>query len=84
MSLPLEGLNILVVDDSADNQFLFERLLVRRGAKVALAGNGLEGLQMALEGNFEIVLMDIQMPVMDGYAAMENCRQRIIQNLLLH
>ncbi len=70
----LTGLTILVVDDSADNQFLIGRLLKKRGAVIDVADNGSDGVTKALEGDFSIVLMDLQMPEMDGYAATSKLR----------
>jgi CheY-like chemotaxis protein len=64
-----DGLRILLVDDCMENQFLFKRLLTRQGAEVTVADNGAEGLDYALENIFDLVLMDIEMPVMDGYEA---------------
>ncbi|CAN5504233.1 hypothetical protein BH10BDE1_BH10BDE1_12730 [soil metagenome] len=65
----LRGINILVVDDANDNRDLIAHHLQNCGAKVEQAENGLEGYQMAIKANFDIVLMDLQMPVLDGYAA---------------
>ncbi|RZA22751.1 MAG: response regulator [Proteobacteria bacterium] len=65
----LKDMKILVVDDSPDNQFLVVRLLKKNGALVETAQDGGEGYRMALSGSFDIVLMDIQMPTMDGYQA---------------
>lgn len=65
----LKGLKLLVVEDSADNQALLERILSKNGALVDLANDGQEGIQKALNGNYDIILMDIQMPVLDGYEA---------------
>lgn len=73
-SQALNGLNILVVDDSADNQFLIGRLLKKRGATVDVADNGNEGVSKALAGEYSIVLMDLQMPEMDGYEATTKLR----------
>lgn len=70
----LQGLKILVVDDSADNQFLISRLLKKRGADVVVADNGHAGVTKALEGEFSVVLMDLQMPEMDGYEATSKLR----------
>lgn len=64
---PLEDLNILVVEDSPDNQFLIDRLLTKNGASVTSASDGFEGLAKAMSGAFDVILMDIQMPGMDGY-----------------
>ncbi len=68
---PLRGLNILLIDDCEDNQFLFKRLLVRKGATVSLASDGREGLEQISSADFDSVLLDIQMPVMDGFETME-------------
>lgn len=76
VSLPLQGRKVLLVEDNPDNQLLIERMLAKNGAAVEIAPNGLEGMQRALAGKFDVVLMDMQMPVMDGYAATEALRQR--------
>lgn len=71
----LDGIKILVVDDSPDNQQLIWRFLTKQGAHVDSAENGYLGYRAALVGNFDLVLMDIQMPVMDGYAATLKLRE---------
>lgn len=71
----LSNTNILLVDDVEDNRLLIQRMLSKRGAKLALATNGEEGLSKALAENYDIILMDIQMPVMDGYTATKKLRQ---------
>nr|WP_295900414.1 response regulator [uncultured Bdellovibrio sp.] len=71
----LASTNILLVDDVEDNRLLIQRMLSKRGAKLTLATNGEEGLNKALENNYDIILMDIQMPVMDGYTATRKLRQ---------
>ncbi|RYZ90079.1 MAG: response regulator, partial [Proteobacteria bacterium] len=68
-SLPLLGLKVLAVDDSPDNLLLVQRLLIKNGATVETARDGDEGAMKALAGNFQVVLMDLQMPKMDGYQA---------------
>lgn len=70
----LAGLNVLVVDDAADNRQLIGLYLSKQGAKVDSAENGLIGYQKAIAGNYDIVLMDIQMPLMDGYTATHKLR----------
>jgi len=72
----LEGLKILVVDDSPDLQHLVQRILMFNGARVECAGDGVEGAKQALEGNFDLVLMDIEMPRMSGYEALAAIRKR--------
>lgn len=66
---PLKGMKILFADDSPDNQFLVEHFLTINGAEVSLANDGREAVDKALEGFYDLVLMDIQMPVMDGHQA---------------
>ncbi|MBC7661117.1 MAG: PAS domain-containing protein [Chitinophagaceae bacterium] len=70
----LSGSRVLLVEDAIDNQILIKRILAKRGAKVEVANNGLEGVEKALAGDYSIVLMDIQMPVMDGYQAIRKLR----------
>ena len=67
----LNNMQILLVDDSLDNQFLIKHMLVKYGAVVEVAGNGNEAVTKALAKNYDLVLMDIQMPEMDGYQATE-------------
>lgn len=71
----LNGVKLLVVDDSQDNQFLILHYLNKYGATVVSAEDGLSGYQKAMEGDFDLVLMDIQMPIMDGYTATRNLRK---------
>ena len=71
---PLAGRRILVVEDSSDIRSLFEVYLKRAGATVETADNGRDGMVKALAGNFDALLMDLQMPVMDGYEAIKGLR----------
>lgn len=72
----LKGIKVLVVDDSPDNQLLIGLYLTKHGATVDSAENGVLGYQKALAGSFDIVLMDLQMPEMDGYTATQKLRSR--------
>ena len=74
--LPLKDIKVLVVDDSADNQFLVKRLLTKNGAYVDLANDGEEAIAKAVSTSYDIILMDIQMPKMDGYQAIEILNQK--------
>lgn len=65
----LDGIKVLLVEDSPINQILISRFLTMAGAQVDFAKNGFEGLKKAIGGDFGVVLMDIQMPEMDGYEA---------------
>lgn len=71
----LNGRNILVVEDSKDNQLLADLFLREAGAKVDFADNGQLGVAAALQMNYDLILMDIQMPVMDGYSATAELRK---------
>ena len=62
----LRNLNILVVEDNVVNQKVACRLLEKRGHRVALASNGFEALDALQRGSFDLILMDVQMPGMDG------------------
>ena len=65
---------ILVVEDNLLNQKLIETILAKRGHKVAVAANGQEALEAVAGGAFDLVLMDIKMPVMDGLSAFRRMR----------
>ncbi|WP_169728364.1 ATP-binding protein [Geminicoccus roseus] len=62
-------LRVLVVDDGAVNRKLVSQMLGRYGHQVTAARNGVEAVEMMVRGRFEMVLMDVQMPVMDGIEA---------------
>jgi CheY-like chemotaxis protein len=63
------ALRVLLVEDNPTNQRLTQRLLEKRGHAVTLADNGREALQVLAAGGFDVVLMDVQMPEMDGFEA---------------
>jgi CheY-like chemotaxis protein len=65
--LPLNGLTVLAVDDNELNRVVIEACLKRGGAAVRLASSGPEAIEMVSQHQFDVVLMDIQMPDMDGY-----------------
>jgi signal transduction histidine kinase/ActR/RegA family two-component response regulator len=67
-------LPVLLAEDNPTNQFIITRSLERRGLEVDVVGNGAEALERLAERSYAIVLMDIQMPVMSGYTAIEKIR----------
>lgn len=71
----LDGINILLVEDAPDNRMLVSRVLQLAGASVAMATNGREGVFAAESKHYDIVLMDLQMPEMDGYEATLTLRE---------
>lgn len=72
----LQGLRVLLVEDSPDNQLLVKRKLENMNAVVTTASNGKEGLLSAGSSEFDVILMDIQMPEMDGLEATAILRKR--------
>ncbi len=70
------GLRILLAEDNAVNQLLARRLLERNGHTVVLAGNGREAVHLLQTEAFDIALMDVQMPEMDGFEATQAIRER--------
>ena len=71
-----ESLDVLLVEDNKVNQKLAMRLLERLGCKARLAASGIEALAMLDKHNFDLILMDCQMPEMDGYEATMKIRER--------
>ncbi|MCB0324890.1 MAG: response regulator [Bdellovibrionales bacterium] len=71
----LLGVSILLAEDNAVNQLVARRMLEAAGCTVTLANNGLEAVQRFSEETFDVVLMDVQMPVMDGIAAVAELRE---------
>jgi CheY-like chemotaxis protein/nitrogen-specific signal transduction histidine kinase len=67
--IQLPSSRILVADDGESNRKLLELVLSRAGAEVVSVENGQEALGAALSESFDLILMDMQMPVMDGYTA---------------
>ncbi len=66
---------ILVAEDNLNNQALVRHILLKEGYEVALAENGASAFDMVREHEYDLVLMDIQMPVMDGFQATAKIRE---------
>ena len=71
----LSGLRVLLAEDSLYNQKLAVALLERKGHHVVVANNGVEAVQLARTQSFDLVLMDVQMPEMDGLQATKMIRE---------
>jgi PAS domain S-box-containing protein len=71
----LRGCRILVAEDSVDNQYLISRLLTMHGAEVQVVDNGRAAVEAAAKSEYNLVLMDIQMPVLDGCSATREIRE---------
>jgi CheY-like chemotaxis protein len=75
MTSPLvKPATVLVVDDSADTRAVLRRTLVRCGYRVVEAADGRQAVERALRECPDLILMDLNMPVMDGLAATERIR----------
>lgn len=75
-SKPLRALNVLVVEDHPINQKVVAEILRDRGHTFSLANNGIKALQMLEQQSFDVILMDCQMPEMDGYQTTTEIRKR--------
>ena len=73
--IPRNGLKVLVVEDSIVNQKLAAAMLKKLGHEVAIANNGKEALEAIKQSVFDLVLMDIQMPELDGYETVRQLRK---------
>lgn len=72
----LEGMKILLAEDSEDNQRLISHFLGKVGADVEIANDGRQALEKIANARYDLVLLDIQMPEMDGYQAISVLRDR--------
>ncbi len=73
---PASALNILVAEDNEFSAQLMEQLLTRQGHRMRLATNGREALNLAGEGVFDLFLLDVHMPELDGFEVVQAIRQR--------
>lgn len=78
--LILPELDILVVDDNAVNRMVLAKLLEKDNHRVVSVTNGLEAVEYAANHSLDLILMDIQMPKMDGFAATQLIRSSVKQN----
>ena len=68
------GNNILYIEDNPDNMMLVQRALEARGYKLLKARNGLEGVQVAESESVDLILLDINLPDIDGYEVANRLR----------
>ena len=78
----INELGILLVEDNEINQHVACELLERKGINVTIANNGREAVDILMQQSFDLVLMDIQMPIMDGYQATTAIRKHLTKKAL--
>jgi two-component system, cell cycle response regulator DivK len=66
---------ILLVEDNELNRDMLSRRLQRKGFEVAMAVDGLQGVEMALAGGYDLILMDMSLPELDGWEATRRVRE---------
>tara|TARA_R110002051_G_C8339165_1_gene438073 strand:- start:25 stop:516 length:492 start_codon:yes stop_codon:yes gene_type:complete len=69
---PLRGKKILIAEDNEINQIVIQSMLEGTNASLTIVDNGKQAVEAAKEKDFDLILMDIQMPEMDGVEAMKN------------
>jgi two-component system, chemotaxis family, chemotaxis protein CheY len=72
--------HILVVDDATVVRLYYRQILEREGYRVAEGINGVEGLEKAVQTPFDLCIVDVNMPLMDGYAFLHALRRQPVTN----
>ena len=76
LAISLPDMKVLLVDDGEENRQLMSLILEEAGTEYETAENGLQALELATETEYDVILMDMQMPVMDGYTATRKLREQ--------
>ena len=71
----LEGFKILLVDDAPENRMLYNIILTKNGALTTMASDGAEGLEVSQNKSFDLLIIDIQMPKLNGHELVEKLRE---------
>jgi PAS domain S-box-containing protein len=71
-----QGMKLLMVDDDIVSRKIIQKIAARRGWTITTASNGQEAIKLCEQKRFDVIIMDAQMPVMDGYTATREIRKR--------
>jgi CheY-like chemotaxis protein len=75
------GINILYIEDNPDNMILVKRVMEAQGYTLFEAANGLDGIKVAEKENIDLILLDINLPDIDGYEVARRLRSSAIPRL---
>lgn len=78
VSNSLKGLRILIVEDNMVNSFYIKSILKSKGVKTTLAENGKKAIEACKSETFDLILMDVQMPIMDGVKATKTLKEKLM------
>ena len=67
---------LLLVDDDAELSSMLEQILTKEGFQLTLAADGETGLERALSGSFDLILLDVMLPGIDGFQLLQRLRQQ--------
>lgn len=70
-----KGMNILLVEDNEDHRKILELFILDTGAEISIAVDGLEAVQLFTENSYDLVFMDLELPVLDGLSAVKRMRE---------
>lgn len=76
----LNGCRLLVAEDNATNRRILALMLDKLGVEAVFAENGAEACKLWLDGQFDLILMDISMPIMDGFGALQTMQRHSVQS----
>lgn len=76
LAIRIDGVRLLLAEDSPDNQRLFARILTMAGAIVDVVNDGEGAVRIQSKNVYDVIVMDIRMPILDGYQATRRIREQ--------
>jgi len=77
----LEGIKVLIAEDNAINRRIVSHILQKRNAEVFFAANGQEAVDCIRDQQIDVLILDLNMPVMDGFEAAKVIREELKRNI---